>query len=76
MQICSLLTSIKQVHKQGDAVGRSVELTKFDGYKELIAELDHIFEFNGELVAPNKKWLVVFTDNDGDLMLVGDDPWQ
>lgn len=53
-----------------------MELTKFNGYNELIAELDHIFEFNGELIAPNKKWLVVFTDNDGDLMLVGDDPWQ
>ncbi|KAF3973473.1 hypothetical protein CMV_003116 [Castanea mollissima] len=75
LQGSSTRTCIK-VHKQGDAVGRSVELTKLDGYNELIAELDHIFEFNGELVAPNKKWLVVFTDNDGDLMLVGDDPWQ
>uniref|UniRef100_A0A2N9I5D7 Auxin response factor n=1 Tax=Fagus sylvatica TaxID=28930 RepID=A0A2N9I5D7_FAGSY len=71
----SIRTCIK-VHKQGVAVGRSMDLTKFDGYDELIAELDHIFEFNGELVAPNKKWLVVFTDNEGDMMLVGDDPWK
>lgn len=71
----SMRTCIK-VHREGVAVGRSVDLTKFEGYNELIAELDHIFEFNGELIAPNKKWLVIFTDNEGDMMLVGDDPWQ
>lgn len=70
------ISLMKQVHKQGVAVGRSVDLTKFEGYNELIAVLDHIFEFNGELIAPNKKWLVTFTDNEGDMMLVGDDPWQ
>jgi hypothetical protein len=42
----------------------------------LTAELDQIFEFNGELVAPNKDWLIVFTDDEDDMMLVGDDPWQ
>ncbi|XVF44386.1 hypothetical protein PTKIN_Ptkin02bG0115600 [Pterospermum kingtungense] len=52
----SARTCIK-VHKQGIAVGRSVDLTKFGGYDELIAELDRIFEFNGELITPNKKWL-------------------
>lgn len=58
------------------AVARSVGLNKFTGYNELIAELDKIFEFNGELVAPNKKWLVFFTDDEGDKMQVGDDPWE
>ncbi|KAE8023777.1 hypothetical protein FH972_009440 [Carpinus fangiana] len=75
LQSSSTRTCIK-VHKQGFAVGRSVDLTKFEGYNELITELDHIFEFNGELIAPNRKWLVTFTDNEGDMMLVGDDPWQ
>jgi hypothetical protein len=42
----------------------------------LTAELDQIFEFNGELVAPNKDWLIVFTDDEGDLMLGGDYPWK
>ncbi|KAG2706460.1 hypothetical protein I3843_05G093000 [Carya illinoinensis] len=64
-----------KIYKQGVAFGQSVDLTKFDGYSELIAELDRMFEFNGELIA-SKKWLVVFTDNEGDMMLVGDDPWQ
>lgn len=65
-----------QVHKQGTALGMSVDLSKLNGYNELIAELDRIFEFNGELIGPEKKWLVVFTDDEGDMMLVGDDPWE
>ncbi|XP_050224354.1 auxin response factor 2-like isoform X2 [Mercurialis annua] len=65
-----------KVHKQGIAAGRSVDLTKFNGYHELIKELDHIFEFNGELMTSNKNWLIAFTDDEGDMMLVGDDPWQ
>lgn len=63
------------MHKQGIAVGRSVDLNKLNGYDELIAELDRIFEFNGELIARNKNWMIVFTDDEGDMMLVGDDPW-
>lgn len=65
-----------QVHKQGIALGRSVDLTKFNSYDELIAELDQMFEFEGELMSANKKWLIVYTDNEGDMMLVGDDPWE
>ncbi|XP_031387573.1 auxin response factor 2B-like isoform X2 [Punica granatum] len=75
-QQASFTRSCVKVHKQGIAVGRSVDLSKFSGYSELIAELDRIFEFNGELVVPYKNWLVVFTDDEGDMMLVGDDPWQ
>ncbi|XP_008790699.2 auxin response factor 2A-like isoform X2 [Phoenix dactylifera] len=67
--------SCRKVHKQGIALGRSVDLTKFNGYDELIAELDQMFEFDGELMAPNNNWLIVYTDNEGDMMLVGDDPW-
>ncbi|XP_072999170.1 auxin response factor 4-like [Typha latifolia] len=68
--------SCTKVHKQGIALGRSVDLTKFKGYDELIVELDQMFEFEGELMAPNKNWMLVYTDNEGDMMLVGDDPWQ
>ncbi|KAH6799796.1 auxin response factor 2 [Perilla frutescens var. hirtella] len=72
----SSIRSCTKVHKQGTALGRSVDLAKFDNYNELIAELDHIFEFNGELKARNKNWLVVYTDDEEDMMLVGDDPWE
>lgn len=67
--------SCTKVHKQGIALGRSVDLAKFNDYNGLIAELDQLFEFNGELKAQNKNWLVVYTDDEGDMMLVGDDPW-
>ncbi|KAJ8504978.1 hypothetical protein OPV22_005864 [Ensete ventricosum] len=65
-----------KVHKQGIALGRSVDLSKYSGYDELIAELDQIFDFDGALLTLNKNWLVVYTDNEGDMMLVGDDPWN
>ncbi|KAJ6889026.1 auxin response factor 2A-like isoform X2 [Populus alba x Populus x berolinensis] len=68
--------SCTKVHKQGIALGRSVDLTRFNNYDELIAELDRLFEFNGELLAPQKNWLIVYTDDEDDMMLVGDDPWQ
>ncbi|XP_071686356.1 auxin response factor 2A-like [Rutidosis leptorrhynchoides] len=68
--------SCTKVHKQGIALGRSLDLTKFNNYDELIAELDELFEFNGELISRNKTWLVVYTDDEGDMMLVGDDPWN
>lgn len=67
--------SCTKVHKQGIALGRSVDLTKFNNYEELIAALDHLFDFNGELKSGNKNWMVVYTDDEGDMMLVGDDPW-
>jgi len=68
--------SCTKVHKQGSALGRAVDLTKFEGYTELIRELEQMFNIEGELEDPNKGWQVVYTDNEGDMMLVGDDPWQ
>ncbi|KAG6420764.1 hypothetical protein SASPL_117302 [Salvia splendens] len=67
--------SCTKVQKQGSALGRSVDLAKFNNYDELISELDNLFEFKGELKARKKNWLVVYTDDEDDMMLVGDDPW-
>ena len=53
-----------------------MDLSRFNGYDELVAELDRMLEFEGELMSPSKGWLVVYTDSEGDMMLVGDDPWQ
>jgi hypothetical protein len=58
------------------ALGRSVDLSKFNDYDELEAELDKMFEFKGELVSSITNWQIVYTDNEGDMMLVGDDPWE
>lgn len=59
---------------QGIAVGRALDLTALKGYMDLINELEKMFEIEGELSTP-KKWAVVFTDDEGDMMLLGDDPW-
>ena len=60
---------------QGVAVGRAVDLTFLHGYDELISEMERLFDIKGELQTRNK-WAVVFTDDEGDMMLVGDDPWE
>ncbi|CAI9773693.1 unnamed protein product [Fraxinus pennsylvanica] len=70
------MRSCTKLHKQGIALGRSVDLANFNNYNELIAALDDIFECNGELNSKNKNWLVVYTDDEDDMMLVGDDPWD
>lgn len=59
---------------QGVCVGRAVDLTGLSGYDDLIIELEKIFDIKGEL-CPRNKWEVVYTDDEGDMMLVGDDPW-
>ncbi|KAG9457560.1 hypothetical protein H6P81_002068 [Aristolochia fimbriata] len=73
---CISTRSCTKVHKQGTALGRSVDLSKFDGYDELMRELDQMFEFKGELVDSSKGWQVIYTDDEGDIMLLGDYPWQ
>ncbi|GAB4845704.1 Auxin response factor 18 [Ancistrocladus abbreviatus] len=59
---------------QGVAVGRAVDLTVLNGYDELIIELEKMFDIKGQLQTQSR-WAVVFTDDEGDMMLVGDDPW-
>ncbi|RID78591.1 hypothetical protein BRARA_A01401 [Brassica rapa] len=63
-----------KVQMQGVPVGRAVDLTLINGYVELIDDLEKLFEIEGELKSRNQ-WEIVFTDDEGDMMLVGDDPW-
>ncbi|KAF3328818.1 auxin response factor 18-like isoform X1 [Carex littledalei] len=73
-QSCSTRNRIK-VQMQGNAVGRAVDLVCIDGYDQLREEIEKMFDIKGEL-ATREKWEVVFTDDEGDMMLVGDDPWK
>lgn len=59
---------------QGVAVGRSVDLRVLSGYDELMNVVDEIFDMKGEL-SPRIKWQLVYKDDEGDMMLVGDYPW-
>ncbi|CAA7037392.1 unnamed protein product [Microthlaspi erraticum] len=63
-----------KVQMQGIPVGRAVDLTVLSGYSELIDDLEKLFDIKGELQSRNH-WEIVFTDDEGDMMLVGDDPW-
>ncbi|KAI4349596.1 hypothetical protein L6164_010163 [Bauhinia variegata] len=68
--------SCTMVLKHGTARGRSIDLTSFPGYDELISELDRMFDFRGSLKNGSSGWQVTYTDDDGDMMLLGDYPWQ
>ncbi|KAF6170029.1 hypothetical protein GIB67_042834 [Kingdonia uniflora] len=64
-----------KVKKYGGALGKSVELARFSGYDELVWELDQLFDFKGDLMQRCNNWSVVYVDDEGDLMLLGDNPW-
>ncbi|CDY54111.1 BnaC04g53900D [Brassica napus] len=64
---------IDQVCMEG-AVERTMDLTVFDGYNQLIDELERLFDIKDKLHMHNQ-WKIVFINADGDMMLLGDDPW-
>lgn len=70
------IRSCTKVHMQGIAVGRAVDLTRFDCYEDLLKKLEEMFDIEGELCGSTKKWQVVYTDDEDDTMMVGDDPWH
>ncbi|KAJ0960813.1 hypothetical protein J5N97_001314 [Dioscorea zingiberensis] len=70
------LRSCTKVHMQGMAVGRAVDLTRLKGYDDLLRKLEEMFSIAGELTGAVKKWQVVYTDDEDDMMLVGDNPWH
>lgn len=68
--------SCTKVHMVGMAVGRAVDLTRLEGYVDLLGKLEEMFSIHGELLGEVKKWKVVYTDDEDDMMMVGDDPWH
>ncbi|XP_022849635.1 auxin response factor 9-like isoform X2 [Olea europaea var. sylvestris] len=63
-----------KVHMQGVTLRFEVDLTSLKGYGELISELERMLGIKGELCPP-KKWDIIFMDDKGDVMHMGDDPW-
>ena len=59
-------------------------MSKFKCYPELIEALEKLFNMEGQLSGgatgrssdDKMGWQITYTDNDGDTMLVGDDPWE
>lgn len=64
-----------KVYKSG-SVGRSIDVTRCKNYNELRHELSCMFKLGGQLEDPQSGWQLVFVDNEGDVLLVGDDPWE
>uniref|UniRef100_A0A1D1ZHG4 Auxin response factor n=1 Tax=Anthurium amnicola TaxID=1678845 RepID=A0A1D1ZHG4_9ARAE len=65
-----------KVYKSG-SLGRSMDITRFNSYPELRIELGRMFGLEGQLEDPLRSgWQLVFVDGEGDVLLVGDGPWQ
>ncbi|GAB2278214.1 Arf GTPase arf1 [Dionaea muscipula] len=65
-----------KVHMHGMAVGRAVDLSRLYCYEDLLRKLEAMFDIKGELCGSEEKWQVVYTDDENDMMMVGDDPWH
>ncbi|XP_044506651.1 auxin response factor 4-like isoform X1 [Mangifera indica] len=68
--------SCTKVHKQGSMVGRAIDLSRLNGYGDLLSELEQLFNMEGLLRDPDKGWQILYTDSENDMMVVGDDPWH
>eukprot|EP00249_Psilotum_nudum_P022704 c28614_g4_i2 orf=476-3322(-) len=70
------LRTFTKVQKTG-SVGRSLDVFRFKNYDELRREIACMFNLEGKLEDPYKSdWQLVFVDHEGDVLLVGDDPWE
>ncbi|KAG7593853.1 B3 DNA binding domain [Arabidopsis thaliana x Arabidopsis arenosa] len=63
-----------KVQMLGVVIGRAVDLTVFHGYNQLIQKLEELFDLKDELRSRNH-WEIVFTNNEENVMPLGDDPW-
>ncbi|KAI3791418.1 hypothetical protein L2E82_05187 [Cichorium intybus] len=68
--------SCTKVHKQGNKVGRAIDLSKMSSYDELFSELEALFQMEGVLSRRDGGWRLLYTDEENDMMVVGDDPWE
>lgn len=57
-------------------MGRAIDLSRLNGYSDLLSELERLFSMEGLLKDADKGWRILYTDSENDVMVVGDDPWQ
>ncbi|ESQ30869.1 hypothetical protein EUTSA_v10012074mg, partial [Eutrema salsugineum] len=65
-----------KVHKQESLVGIAIDLSRLNGYNDLLTELERLFNMEGLLRDPEKGWRILYTDSENDMMVVADDPWH
>ncbi|PIA56032.1 hypothetical protein AQUCO_00700393v1 [Aquilegia coerulea] len=75
-QVSPPLRTYTKVQKVG-SVGRSIDVTRFNGYEELRSAIGCMFGLEGVLDDPRgSEWRLVYVDYENDVLLVGDDPWE
>ncbi|KAJ4761751.1 Auxin response factor [Rhynchospora pubera] len=75
---CRHVRSCTKVMMQGVAVGRAVDLMRLTTYEELYVKLEEMFGVESGSISDKgtTPWEVFFTDEEDDIMVVGDDPWS
>ncbi|KAG4916738.1 hypothetical protein AAZX31_19G208300 [Glycine max] len=71
-----------KVYMEGIPIGRKLNILAHGGYYELVRTLEHMFdttilwgtEMNG--VQPERCHVLTYEDEEGDLVMVGDVPWE
>lgn len=75
-QVSPPLRTYTKVQKMG-SVGRSIDVTQYNGYDELRSAIACMFGLDGLLDDPRgSEWKLVYVDYEKDVLLVGDDPWE
>lgn len=68
--------SCTKVHKQGNLVGRAIDLSRLNSYQDLLNDLERLFSMEGLLRDHDKGWRILYTDSENDVMVLGDIPWH
>ncbi|XWS14482.1 hypothetical protein CRYUN_Cryun35bG0013400 [Craigia yunnanensis] len=75
-QMAPRVRTYTKVQKAG-SVGRSIDVTSFKNYDELISAIECMFGLKGLLDDPRGSGCkLVYVDYENDVLLVGDDPWE
>ncbi|KHN39439.1 Auxin response factor 5 [Glycine soja] len=75
-QVPAPIRTYTKVQKAG-SVGRSIDVTTFKNYEELIRAIECMFGLDGLLNDTKcSGWKLVYVDYESDVLLVGDDPWE
>ncbi|KAG5381913.1 hypothetical protein IGI04_033383 [Brassica rapa subsp. trilocularis] len=64
-----------KINMEGVLIGRKVNLSAFNNYQELSHAVDQLFS-KKDLADVNRQYTLVYEDNEGDTVLVGDVPWE
>ncbi|XP_021285434.1 auxin response factor 5 [Herrania umbratica] len=75
-QMAPRVRTYTKVQKAG-SVGRSIDVTSFKNYDELVSAIECMFGLKGLLNdRRGSGWKLVYVDYENDVLLVGDDPWE